>query len=184
MKHVELLLLASPGRHGWSGVCSTCPNCLGGCKSGWLLGALRFKDDACPGPGGSLSRPRPKGPLSSFRQAQLQDYIVRLAAIPAVQMPLEYIAEAHFVSQMCEPIMSFCKVGIVQDVSHAALGQRKMSPEAELKQLAASCTPLPCDLWYCQSESQETMLWLFLMLAGLVGILHSANIEGCKAGYC
>ncbi|CAE7033808.1 unnamed protein product [Symbiodinium natans] len=58
-------------------------------------------------------------------QAQLQDYIVRLAAIPAIQGPLEYIAE----------------VGIVQDVSHAALGQRKMSP--------------------------ETMLWLFLILANL-----------------
>ncbi|CAE7568847.1 unnamed protein product [Symbiodinium pilosum] len=67
----------------------------------------------------------PFGSRMILAQAQLQDYVVRLAAIPAIQHPLEYIAE----------------VGIVQDVSHAALGQRKMSA--------------------------ETMLWLFLMLAGL-----------------
>lgn len=46
-------------------------------------------------------------------QVQLHDYVLRLSSVPAVQGALESISE----------------VGMVQDLAHASLGQRKLAPE-------------------------------------------------------
>ena len=47
-------------------------------------------------------------------QVQLHDYVVRLAAVPWLRELLEGISE----------------IGAVQDVTHVALGQRKLAPDA------------------------------------------------------
>ncbi|CAJ1361139.1 unnamed protein product [Effrenium voratum] len=61
-------------------------------------------------------RLEPVGAKVAAAQVQLHDYVVRLSSVPQVQGALEYISE----------------VGLVQDVAHAALGQRKLPPESLL----------------------------------------------------
>lgn len=64
---------------------------------------------------GATELMEPLGAKVMALQAQLHDYVVRLAAVPAMRELLESISE----------------VGAVQDVTHAALGQRKLTPAAQ-----------------------------------------------------
>ena len=84
--------------------------------------------------------------------------------MPAVQGPLEYIAEAAPGHDGSRNVRTSHEVGIVQDLSHAALGQRKMSAEAlrtNKRYVLGSCKA------GVGAYLEETMLWLFLLLTGL-----------------
>lgn len=87
--------------------------------SAWAVAkptALAASDAAFTAATGAADFLEPMSAKVMVAQAQLHDYVVRLSAVPAVQEVLESISE----------------VGVVQDVAHATLGQRKLAPESLL----------------------------------------------------
>mmetsp|Transcript_9541 Transcript_9541/g.16411 ORF Transcript_9541/g.16411 Transcript_9541/m.16411 type:complete len:456 (-) Transcript_9541:122-1489(-) len=87
--------------------------------SAWAVAkptALAASDAALTAATGAADFLEPMNAKVMVAQAQLHDYVVRLSAVPAVQGVLESISE----------------VGLVQDVAHATLGQRKLAPESLL----------------------------------------------------
>ena len=181
-------------RHG-GGVRAKPCHCLG--RQSRVFGACGLQDD--PGTGRAQSAPVSSqhwwSPLfTSFHdvspsiatralvllpEAQLQDYIVRLAAIPAIQGPLEYIAEATnrkstAIGKSTEPSETdepFAQGG------HSArrLACRAWPAKDVPRSLSSHAAVCSFGNWLGRPDAKETMLWLFLILANLVAPSDSAE---------